>query len=116
MRISDWSSDVCSSDLSALWADAQAKADALVKDGKITAERAAELQEDARDALLAVVKPAYERVIAFAESELPNAAVNPTGAGQAHPDGAAYYAHQLKRKDRKRTRTNTRHSCEPRIQ
>src|SRR3546814_16837130 len=33
---------------SALWADAQAKADALVKDGKITDERAAELKEDAR--------------------------------------------------------------------
>src|SRR3546814_2750238 len=104
MRISDWSSDVCSSDLpfddgkdSALWADAQAKADALVKDGKITAERAAELKEDARKALLDVVKPAYERVIAFAESELPKAAVNPTGVGQTHPDGAAYYAYQLKR-------------------
>src|SRR3546814_9383747 len=40
MRISDWSSDVCSSDL---------------------------------------------------------AAVNPTGVGQTHPDGAAYYAYQLKR-------------------
>src|SRR3546814_734505 len=76
MRISDWSSDVCSSDL---------------------AERAAELKEDARKALLDVVKPAYERVIAFAESELPKAAVNPTGVGQTHPDGAAYYAYQLKR-------------------
>ncbi|MFC3716245.1 DUF885 domain-containing protein [Luteimonas soli] len=82
---------------SALWADAQAKADALAKDGKITAERAAELKEDARKALLEVVKPAYERVIAFAESELPKAAVNPTGVGQTHPDGAAYYAYQLKR-------------------
>src|SRR3546814_302676 len=37
------------------------------------------------------------RVIAFAESELPKAAVNPTGVGQTHPDGAAYYAYQLKR-------------------
>src|SRR3546814_364396 len=64
---------------------------------KITAERAAELKEDARDALLEVVKPDYERVIAFAESELPKAAVNPTGVGQTHPDGAAYYAYQLKR-------------------
>src|SRR3546814_2635796 len=74
---------------SALWADAQAKADALVKDGKITAERAAELKEDARDALLEVVKPAYERVIAFAESELP--------------------------KDRKSTRLNSSHSCASRM-
>lgn len=82
---------------SALWADAQAKADALAKDGKITVERAAELKEDARKALLEDVKPAYERIIAFAESELPKAAVNPTGVGQTHPDGAAYYAYQLKR-------------------
>src|SRR3546814_5711775 len=50
-----------------------------------------------RSALLEVVKPAYERVFAFAESELPKAAVNPTGVGQTHPDGAAYYAYQLKR-------------------
>lgn len=82
---------------SALWADAQAKADALAKDGKITVERAAELKEDARKALLEDVKPAYERIIAFAESELPKAAVNPTGVGQTHPDGRAYYAYQLKR-------------------
>ena len=82
---------------SALWADAQAKADALAKDGKITAERADELKQDARQALLEVVKPAYERVIAFAESELPKAAVNPSGVGRTHPDGAAYYAYQLKR-------------------
>src|SRR3546814_2349131 len=105
MRISDWSSDVCSSDL---------------------AERAAELKEDARKALLDVVKPAYERVIAFAESELPKAAVNPTGVGQTNPDGAAYYAYQLKRntptdmtaeqvhelglsEDRKSTSLNSRH-------
>ena len=81
---------------SALWADAVAKADALAKDGKIGAERAAELKAQARAALLETVKPAYERVIAFAESELPKAGVNPTGVGQTHPDGAAYYAYQLK--------------------
>jgi uncharacterized protein (DUF885 family) len=82
---------------SALWADAQAKADALAKDGKITAERAAELKDEARKTLLEDVKPAYERIIAFAESELPKAAENPTGVGETHPDGAAYYAYQLKK-------------------
>lgn len=82
---------------SALWADAQAKADALVQAGKIDAARAGELKQQARAALLESVKPAYERVIAFAEAELPNALVNPTGVGQTHPDGAAYYAAQLKR-------------------
>lgn len=82
---------------SALWADAQAKADALVQAGKIDAARAGELKQQARAALLESVKPAYERVIAFAEAELPNALVNPTGVAQTHPDGAAYYAAQLKR-------------------
>ncbi|RRN78746.1 DUF885 domain-containing protein [Pseudoxanthomonas sp. SGD-10] len=82
---------------SALWADAQAKADALVQAGKIDAARAGELKQQARAALLESVEPAYERVIAFAEAELPNALVNPTGVGQTHPDGAAYYAAQLKR-------------------
>lgn len=83
---------------SALWADAQAKADALAKDGKITAARAAELKEQARKALLDTVKPAYEKVIAFATDELPKAAVNTSGVGttQAETNGAAYYAYQLK--------------------
>ncbi len=81
---------------SALWADAQAKADALAKDGKISAERAAELKDAARKALVEVVKPAYERVIAYATEELPKAADNATGVGTTHPNGAAYYAYQLK--------------------
>ena len=81
---------------SALWADAQAKADALAKDGKVTAQRAAQLKDQARKALLEAVKPAYDRVIAFATEELPKAAVNPSGVGKTHPNGAAYYAYQLR--------------------
>ena len=81
---------------SALWADAQAKADALGKDGKVGAERIAELKALARQALLDHVGPAYARVIAFSEAELPKAADNATGVGTTHPNGAAYYAHQLK--------------------
>ena len=80
---------------SALWADAKAKADALAETKKISVERAAELKEQARKALLESVKPAYERVIAFSEEELPKAASNPTGVGTTHADGARYYAHQL---------------------
>ena len=82
---------------SALWADAQAKADALVEDGSVDAARAEELKAQARAALLDSLKPAYERVIGFAGGELPNALDNPTGVGQTHPDGAAFYAAQLKR-------------------
>ncbi len=81
---------------SALWADAQAKADALVKDGKITTDRAAELKAQARTALLDNVKPAYDKVIAFATDDLANAAVNASGVGTSQPEGAAYYAYQLK--------------------
>lgn len=81
---------------SALWADAQAKADVLAKDGKITAARAAELKQEARKALLENVKPAYDKVIAFATEELPKAAVNPSGVGTTQSNGAAYYAFQLK--------------------
>ena len=81
---------------SALWADAQAKADALAKGGKITPERAAELKALARAALVDNVKPAYDRVIAFATGELQTAGVNLAGVGTTHAGGAAYYTHQLK--------------------
>jgi len=81
---------------SAIWADAQAKADALVKSGKIDAARATALKDEARKALLEQFKPAYERVIAWSEEELPKAAVNATGVGTTHPNGKAYYEHQLR--------------------
>lgn len=79
-----------------IWADAQAKADGLVKSGKIDAKRAAELKEQARKALLEQFEPAYERVIAWSEEELPKAAVNATGVGATHPNGKAYYEYRLR--------------------
>ncbi len=81
---------------SALWADLEAKAAALVEAGTIDAARADALKAEARTALLEQVKPAYERVIAWSERERPNALENPAGVGTTHPDGAAYYAHQLR--------------------
>ncbi|HEY4530311.1 MAG TPA: DUF885 domain-containing protein [Luteimonas sp.] len=83
-------------DDSALWADAQAKADALVESGKVSADRAAELKAAARKALVEDLRPAYERILALAAEELPKAAKNPTGVGQTHPNGAEYYAYQLR--------------------
>ena len=80
----------------AIWADARAKADGLVKAGKIDAARAAALKEEARKALLEQFKPAYDRVIAWSEEELPKAAVNATGVGSTHPNGKAYYEYQLR--------------------
>ena len=81
---------------SAIWADAQAKADALVTAGKISAVRATALKEEARKALLEQFKPAYERVIAWSEEELPKAAVNAAGVGSTHANGKAYYEYQLR--------------------
>lgn len=81
---------------SALWADAQAKADSLLKAGKIDAARAARLKSDARTALVEAVQPAYAGVVSWFKADLPNAAVNPSGVGTSHPDGAAYYAQRLR--------------------
>lgn len=81
---------------SALWADAQAKADALVKAGKIDAARAQALKLEARKALVEAVQPAFAEVAAWYKADLPNAAVNPSGVGSTHPDGAAYYAERLR--------------------
>lgn len=81
---------------SALWADAQAKADALVKSGAIDAARAAQLKAQARAALVEAVQPAYADVVAWFKADLPNAVVNPSGVGTRHPDGAAYYAERVR--------------------
>jgi len=81
---------------SALWADLQAKADALQKDGKIDAARAAELKSLAREALLAHVQPAYAKLIAWAESDQAKAIENPSGVGSTQANGTDYYRHQLR--------------------
>ncbi len=81
---------------SALWADAQAKADKLASDGKIDAGRAAELKAQARTALVEQFKPAYERVIALGQEQLPLSLENPAGIGSTQPNGAEYYTQLLR--------------------
>ena len=81
---------------SALWADLQAKADALVESGAVDGTRAAALKDEARKALLDNIKPAYDALIAWAEADRANAAENPSGVGSTQRDGAAYYANQLR--------------------
>jgi len=81
---------------SALWADAKAKADALAEQGVISAQRADELKEQARQALLEHVRPAYERVIAWCDEDMPNALENPSGVGSTQPNGAEYYTYRLR--------------------
>lgn len=79
---------------SPLWADAQAKIGKLKSGGKITPAEADTLLADTRTALLSI-KPAYERVIAWAESDLPTAPSGRLGAISL-PGGADWYAAALK--------------------
>jgi uncharacterized protein (DUF885 family) len=77
-----------------LWTDAQAKADALVAAGKIDQARADEYKAAARAALLEHWGPAYAAVIAWVESDRPNADEIATGVGK-NPNGQAYYLERL---------------------
>jgi uncharacterized protein (DUF885 family) len=78
---------------SPLWADARKKVGKLQADGKVTKAQADSLLADTKAALLAM-KPGYERVIAWANSELPAAPSGRVGAISL-PDGAQWYAAAL---------------------
>ena len=79
---------------SPLWADAKTKVGKLQASGKISAAEAATLLADTRASLMAM-KPGYERVIAWANSELPSAPSGRVGAISL-PGGADYYTAALK--------------------
>ncbi len=79
---------------SPLWADAKAKVAKLQSSGKVTPAEASALLAEARTSLLSI-KPGYERVIAWAKSELPTAPSGRVGAISL-PGGAEYYAAALK--------------------
>jgi uncharacterized protein (DUF885 family) len=81
---------------SAIWADLQKEIDALQSAGKITAERATELKDQGRKALVEQFKPAYERVIAWAEEDAAKALENPAGVGTTQSNGKAYYETRLR--------------------
>ena len=78
----------------ALWADVKSKTEALVTAGKLPRADADARLAEARAAILDL-KPAYDRVIAWARSELPTAPSGKVGAITL-PGGAAYYANELK--------------------
>ena len=80
--------------VSPVWADAQAKVDALLEAGKIDAAKAEEFKEAARTALLEHWGPAYRELIAWAEEDKANADEIATGVGK-NPNGEAYYAMRL---------------------
>jgi uncharacterized protein (DUF885 family) len=79
---------------SPLWADAKKKVGKLVADGKVSKAEGDALLADTKASLLAM-KPGYERVIAWANSELPTAPSGRVGAISL-PGGADYYAAALK--------------------
>lgn len=79
---------------SALWADVQAKTEALVTAGKISRGDADAMLAEARAAILDL-KPAYGRVIAWGKASLPAAPSGRVGAISL-PGGADYYANELK--------------------
>lgn len=77
-----------------VWADAQAKVDALERTGRIDRAAADALRTRARRTLLDAWGPAYRQVVAWFEADRPNAVVTATGVGK-DPNGTAYYAKQL---------------------
>jgi uncharacterized protein (DUF885 family) len=79
---------------SPLWRDIKSKIGKLQEGGKITASETRALLADARAALM-TVRPAYERVVAWAQSELPTAPSGRVGAISL-PGGAEYYSAALK--------------------
>jgi uncharacterized protein (DUF885 family) len=78
---------------SPLWADTKAKIGKLQQAGKVSAADASALLADTRASLLAM-KPGYERVIAWAQTELPTAPSGRVGAISL-PGGADWYATAL---------------------
>ena len=79
---------------SAMWEGIEGRLAALVEAGEIDQARADELREEARLALTDAIAPAYGRIVAWFESDLPNTDPEPQGVG-ALPNGAAYYADRL---------------------
>jgi uncharacterized protein (DUF885 family) len=79
---------------SPLWADIEAKLSGLVDAGEIGERRAAGLRAEAASVLRESLAPAYEALIAWAESELPKTDAVATGVWKL-PDGEAFYRERL---------------------
>jgi uncharacterized protein (DUF885 family) len=79
---------------SPLYADANAKIAALASAGKIDAQRAEELRAATAAALTERFKPAYDALLAWAQTELASADELAKGVWSL-PDGAAFYDDRL---------------------
>ncbi|MEP5936992.1 MAG: DUF885 domain-containing protein [Erythrobacter sp.] len=78
----------------ALWTATDDHLAKLVSDDIITAERADELRNDARTALINQMAPAYQRVIDWFEADLPNTSEDAQGVSEL-TDGGDFYAYRL---------------------
>lgn len=79
---------------SSLWANAQEKVTALLEAETIDQAKADELLAQANLALVTKLKPAYENLVSFMQSDIANSDADAKGASTL-PDGAAYYAERL---------------------
>ena len=79
---------------SALWADIQSKINHLLTVDLVSAEDALALETAARSAMVSRMLPAYERILAWLETDRDNVGDIATGASMLL-DGKAYYAHRL---------------------
>ncbi|UTA47655.1 DUF885 domain-containing protein [Simiduia sp. 21SJ11W-1] len=77
-----------------LWANAQAKVDALLEQGTIDEAQAGKLKADAKAALVKRFGPSYNSLIAWLKTDMAKAPAEPHGASSL-PDGAAYYQMRL---------------------
>ncbi|MDK1024904.1 MAG: DUF885 domain-containing protein [Gammaproteobacteria bacterium] len=80
---------------SPLWADIKRKTASLQATGKVSAEEVRQLRAAARAALVEKVKPAYDKVLAWLQSDIDQAPNPPVGAW-ALPNGLAYYKQRLR--------------------
>lgn len=78
-----------------IWADFKMEVDALKTAEKISEAQAASLLTDAESALKTSFEPAYQAIIAWADTEMDKAPQVVSGIG-SQPNGAAYYKHRLK--------------------
>lgn len=85
-----------SDDDSPLWADAKAKILALMADKNVSEERANEILQETKQALLTEFQPAYQELIDWFSKDMPNSDEQAKGVASL-PDGMAYYNYQLQK-------------------
>lgn len=78
-----------------LWADAKNKIAALLEKGEIDESKAAELKQQAEEALVSHFQPSYEGLISWFKNDIDNTAEVGQGVGSL-PNGKNYYNYQLK--------------------